>query len=69
MFDHAYATRPAPLEAQRAEMQARLAQPAAADPKVPAEPASTGAAGAAGEPAPANRESPPMRGQRRPWRS
>ena len=46
-----------------------LAQPAAADPKVPAEPASTGAAGAAGEPAPANRESPPMRGQRRPWRS
>lgn len=69
MFDHAYATRPAPLEAQRAEMQARLAQPAAADPKVSAEPASTGPAGAAGEPAPANRESPPMRGQRRPWRS
>ena len=69
MFDHAYATRPAPLEAQRAEMRARLAQPAAADPKAPAEPAPTGAAGAAGEPAPANLESPPMRGQRRPWRS
>jgi pyruvate dehydrogenase E1 component subunit alpha len=54
MFDHAYATRPAPLEAQRAEMQARL----------PA-----GGADAAGEPAPATQESPPMRGQRRPWRS
>ncbi len=69
MFDHAYATRPAPLEAQRAEMQARLAQPAAADPKTPAEPASGDATGGAGGPAPANLESPPMRGQRRPWRS
>jgi hypothetical protein len=68
MFDHAYATRPVPLEAQRAEMQARLAQPAA-DPKTPGAPASGGATGGAGEPAPANPESPPMRGQRRPWRS
>ena len=67
MFDHAYATRPAPVEAQRAEMQARLAQPAAVDPKTAAGPASGGAT--AGEPAPANPESPPMRGQRRPWRS
>jgi len=66
MFDHAYATRPAPLEAQRAEMQARLAQAPAAD---LAGPAATGAADGAGEPAPGNPESPPMRGQRRPWRS
>jgi len=50
-------------------MQARLAQPAAADPKTPAEPASGDATGGAGGPAPANLESPPMRGQRRPWRS
>jgi pyruvate dehydrogenase E1 component alpha subunit len=66
MFDHAYATRPTSLEAQRAEMQARLAQAAAADPADPAGPVATGAAD---EPAPANPESPPMRGQRRPWRS
>jgi pyruvate dehydrogenase E1 component alpha subunit len=66
MFDHAYATRPAPLEAQRAEMGARLAQAPAAH---PAGPAAAGAADGAGEPAPANPESPPMRGQRRPWRS
>ena len=66
MFDHAYATRPAPLEAQRAEMRARLAQAPAAD---LAGPAATGAADGAGEPAPGNPESPPMRGQRRPWRS
>ena len=66
MFDHAYATRPAPLEAQRAEMQARLAQAPAAD---LAGPAATGAADGTGEPAPGNPESPPMRGQRRPWRS
>lgn len=65
MFDHAYATRPAPLEAQRAEMQARLAQAPAADPKAATEPAPGGAS----EPAAANPESPPMRGQRRPWRS
>jgi pyruvate dehydrogenase E1 component subunit alpha len=67
MFDHAYATRPAPLEAQRAEMQARLAQAPAADPTAPA--GAGGGADGAGEPAPANPESPPMRGQRRPWRS
>jgi pyruvate dehydrogenase E1 component alpha subunit len=65
MFDHAYATRPAPLDAQRAEMQARLAQAPAADPAAPA----GGAADGAGEPAPVTPESPPMRGQRRPWRS
>ena len=65
MFDHAYATRPAPLEAQRADMQARLAQAPTADPKAATEPAPGGAS----EPAPANPESPPMRGQRRPWRS
>jgi pyruvate dehydrogenase E1 component alpha subunit len=60
MFDHAYAARPAPLEVQRAEMQARPAEapggragePASADPS-----------------APATDQSPPMRGQRRPWRS
>ncbi|HET8531658.1 MAG TPA: pyruvate dehydrogenase (acetyl-transferring) E1 component subunit alpha [Methylomirabilota bacterium] len=69
MFDHAYATRPAPLEAQRAEMQARLAQAPAADPTAPAGPTAGAAADRAGEPASANPESPPMRGQRRPWRS
>jgi pyruvate dehydrogenase E1 component alpha subunit len=69
MFDHAYARRPAPLEAQRAEMQARLAQAPVADPTAPAGPAATDSADRAGEPAPANPESPPMRGQRRPWRS
>jgi hypothetical protein len=69
MFDHAYATRTAPLEAQRAEMQARLA-PApdgVPEPVAPAPPAS-GAGDAAGTEAP-EAQSPPMRGQRRPWRS
>lgn len=69
MFDHAYATRPAPLEAQRAEMQARLAQAPAAEPMASAPPASARGADEGGEPAPASPESPPMRGQRRPWRS
>jgi len=69
MFDHAYATRPAPLEAQRAEMQARLAQAPAAEPKASAPAAPAGSADEGGEPAPASPESPPMRGQRRPWRS
>src|SRR5690349_20393635 len=61
MFDHAYATRSAALEGQRAEMAKRLAQaPAAAASAPPAE----------GEaPAAAERQSPPLRGQRRPWRS
>jgi pyruvate dehydrogenase E1 component alpha subunit len=69
MFDCAYATRTAPLEVQRAEMQARLAPAtaAAAPPEPPAPPAS-GAEDAPG-PAPVERQSPPMRGQRRPWRS
>src|SRR5216684_7751923 len=53
MFDHAYATRTAPLEAQRAEMQARLARAPEAAPGA----------------APTERQSPPVRGQRRPWRS
>ncbi len=69
MFAHAYATRPAPLEAQRAEMQARLARaPHAAPGPVAPAPAAAGAEGAAGT-APSEGQSPPMRGQRRPWRS
>ena len=69
MFDHAYATRTAPLEAQRAEMQARLAQaPGAAPELVASAPPAAGAEGAAGS-APSEGQSPPMRGQRRPWRS
>jgi len=69
MFDHAYAKRTAPLEGQRAEMQARLARApdAAPGPVAPAPPAA-GAEGAAGT-APSEGQSPPMRGQRRPWRS
>src|SRR6266849_7285032 len=43
MFDHAYATRTAPLEAQRAEMQARLARAPEAAPE-PAAPAAAAAA-------------------------
>jgi pyruvate dehydrogenase E1 component alpha subunit len=60
MFDHAYAARPAPLEAQRSEMQARAAEAPGGKPGEPA-------AGTPG--APATDQSPPMRGQRRPWRS
>jgi len=60
MFDHAYAARPAHLEAQRAEVQARAAE---APEGKPGEPAS------ATPGAPAIDQSPPMRGQRRPWRS
>ena len=72
MFDHAYATRTAPLEAQRAEMQARLAPapdsvPEPVAPAPPAPPAS-GAGDAAGTEA-TEAQSPPIRGQRRPWRS
>jgi hypothetical protein len=69
MFDHAYATRTAPLEAQRAEMQARLA-PApdgGPEPVAPAPPAS--GAGDASRTEATEAQSPPMRGQRRPWRS
>jgi hypothetical protein len=64
MFDHAYRNLSPALAAQRAEMQARLAQ-------APAEGAAAAAAPSAsgdGEAAPVS-ESPPMRGQRRPWRS
>src|SRR5712691_7066286 len=64
MFDHAYAARPAPLEAQRGEMQARGAE--TPDGKA-VEPAATPPAATPG--APATNQSPPMRGQRRPWRS
>ena len=61
MFDHAYATPSVALEGQRAEMAGRLARtPVAA----PAAPPAEGEAPAAVE-----RQSPPMRGQRRPWRS
>ncbi len=59
MFDHAYAARPPALDAERAEMAARLAQ------------APSAAAPPSGDEAPLSpeRQSPPMRGQRRPWRS
>ena len=69
MFDHAYAKRTAPLEGQRAEMKARLTQApdVAPEPVAPAPPAS-GAVDAAGTGA-TEAQSPPMRGQRRPWRS
>ena len=71
MFDHAYATRPAGLEAQRAEMQTRLARPsdAAPTPTPAAPPAPAGGADEGAEPARPDGQSPPMRGQRRPWRS
>jgi pyruvate dehydrogenase E1 component alpha subunit len=62
MFDHAYATRSAALEGQRAEMAARQAQAPAA--------AASAARRADDEDAVAPElQSPPMRGQRRPWRS
>ena len=62
MFDHAYGAPSAALQGQRAEMAGRLTQaPAAAAPAAPP---------ADGEvPAAPERQSPPMRGQRRPWRS
>jgi pyruvate dehydrogenase E1 component alpha subunit len=60
MFDHAYATRSAALESQRAEMAERLARA----------PAAAAARRADDEAAVAPElQSPPMRGQRRPWRS
>src|SRR5215468_534216 len=63
MFDHAYAVPPAGLEAERAEMRDRLAeQPAAGS-------ASAAAATAEGSVDTSTTQSPPMRGQRRPWRS
>jgi pyruvate dehydrogenase E1 component alpha subunit len=64
MFDHAYAARPAAIEGQRAEMAERLAQVPAAPAPVPAE-----RRPAEDEAAAPERQSPPMRGQRRPWRS
>ncbi len=69
MFDHAYATRTAPLEAQRAEMQARLARAPEAAPEPAAPAAAAAAAKDAAGAAPTERQSPPVRGQRRPWRS
>jgi pyruvate dehydrogenase E1 component alpha subunit len=68
MFDHAYAERSAALEEQRTAMQARF-ESAATEP--PAEPAPEAAArpdGSSGGGDP-TATSPPMRGQRRPWRS
>jgi hypothetical protein len=69
MFDHAYATRTTPLEAQRAEMQERLARApdGVPGPVAPAPPAS--AAGDAAGTGASDGQSAPMRGQRRPWRS
>ena len=67
MFDHAYATRSASLEAQRAEMQARLAPASGSATSAPVTHAP--AQRSSDEPAPAEHQSPPMRGQRRPWRS
>jgi pyruvate dehydrogenase E1 component alpha subunit len=64
MFDHAYGRTPAALEAQRAEMRARLAQAPETGGSAPA----TGPP-AADDPGAAASQSPPMRGQRRPWRS
>ena len=68
MFDHAYAQPTAALQEQRAAMQSRL-QGAASGPSAhPAVEAPSRAAGTTGgEEAAAT--SPPMRGQRRPWRS
>ena len=64
MFDHAYGARTAALEAQRAEMQARGVE--TPDGKA-GDPAATPPTAPPG--APATDQSPPMRGQRRPWRS
>jgi len=59
MFDHAYATPPAALEAERAEVRARLE-------RGEAEAAGDSSAGRGGD---AALPSPPMRGQRRTWPS
>src|SRR5216684_4203791 len=69
MFDHAYATRTAPLEAQRSEMQARLARAPEAAPEPAAPAAAAAAAKDAAGAAPTERQSPSVRDQRRPWRS
>lgn len=58
MFDHAYGNPPAALEAQRRELQARLAETTGSEP-----------ASAATDTPDQPVQSPPMRGQRRPWRS
>src|SRR5262244_1577660 len=63
MFDHAYAVPPAGLEAERAEMRDRLAEQPAAGGE------SAAAATAEGTVDTSTTQSPPMRGQRRPWRS
>jgi pyruvate dehydrogenase E1 component alpha subunit len=57
MFDHVYGKPPAAFEGQRRELQAWLAQ-AASEPGAAATEAADSAV-----------QSPPMRGQRRPWRS
>ncbi len=62
MFDHAYGAPPAALDAQRAELRERLAEK-------PATRGETTAAAAESEPDSPSTQSPPMRGQRRPWRS
>jgi pyruvate dehydrogenase E1 component alpha subunit len=68
MFDHAYAERSPALAPQRTAMRARLEH-------APDEPAAGAAADAPSRPSPSADgdppvpTSPPMRGQRRPWRS
>jgi len=68
MFDHVYRVRPSGVDEQRAAMQARLAQAPAPG---GAEPSGGAAARSAGDDpdGPPGGQSPPMRGQRRPWRS
>jgi pyruvate dehydrogenase E1 component subunit alpha len=68
MFDHAYRERPAGLEEQRAAMQARLSQ-AAPDCSAASVADSSSHAGTPVGRDDATPASPPMRGQRRPWRS
>jgi pyruvate dehydrogenase E1 component alpha subunit len=63
MFDHVYGVPPAGLEAQRAEMRDRLDEQRAAGG------APAAAATAEGRVDTSTTQSPPMRGQRRPWRS
>jgi pyruvate dehydrogenase E1 component alpha subunit len=68
MFDHAYAQPTAALQEQRAAMQNRLHGSANAPSADPGSEAPSRAAGTTGGEEPAA-TSPPMRGQRRPWRS
>ncbi|HUM16151.1 MAG TPA: pyruvate dehydrogenase (acetyl-transferring) E1 component subunit alpha [Candidatus Nitrosotalea sp.] len=70
MFDHAYGKPPAALDEQRAAMRTRLTETPATPPAGAAsDSAAHSEAGADGEEPAPSRESPPMRGQRRPWRS